>query len=289
MIATGGFQSSPEWRARYLAPHGEDLILRSNDNSVGDGIAFGLASGAHLSAEMGGYYGHLIPYPLERFEEPDYVRLAQYHSEHGLLLDKSGRRFVDESLGDHVGTQAVGHRRTALMLIDDRILQDHVLATYMSGPAGLNKLAAAGDVGAHYATGDTLADIAAAASEWGYDGTGMVAAVAQFNAYCRGEDEVIDPPRKRFRSPIERGPFAVLEVQSGITFTYGGLVTDVDNAVLGEDGRAVSGLFAVGADAGGLNHRGYTGGLIRGLVLGHRLGEHLVPEHPLAAIPINPK
>jgi succinate dehydrogenase/fumarate reductase flavoprotein subunit len=278
VLATGGFQASAELRAKHLAPHGEDVVVRSNPYSVGDGLALGQSAGGALTPEMGGYYGHLIPYPLNEFEEPDYVTLAQYHSEHGLLLDKDGRRFVDESLGDHVGTQEVGHRRSSLMLIDNRVLRDHVLAAYMSGLAGLDKLAEGGKRGAHYAVADTLEGVLAMAAQWGYDADQGLRTVQEFNDHVAKGQGALDPPRKRFRKPLLEPPFSVLEVQSGITFTYGGLVTDLKDRVLDVEGNPVSGLFAIGADAGGLNHRGYTGGLIRGLVLGLRLGELLTPD-----------
>lgn len=282
VLATGGFQADATMRERYIAPGAGALVVRSHEYCRGDGIRLGRDAGGALTRDMDGYYGHLIPYPLDSFEPADHVTLAQYHSEHALLLDKAGRRVGDESLGDHVGAQDVGAVGSALMVIDERIRREHVLTVYMSGVAGLDKLAVGAKRGAHYATEDSLEAVADAARAWGYDPAGIVTAVEEFNAYCRGERDRIDPPRKRFRAPIAEPPFAVLEVQSAITFTYGGLQTDPDGRVLSVTGEAVPGLYATGVDAGGLNRRGYTGGLIRGLVLGRRLGEHLAADRPPA-------
>lgn len=276
VISTGGFQADAAFRERYIGAGAGDIVLRSNERSRGDGIRMGLEAGGCLTEHMDGYYGHLIPYPLERFEPADHVALAQYHSEHALLLDHRGQRFSDESLGDHVGNQAVGAVGTALLLIDERIRREHVLAVYMSGFAGLDKLAEGAKHGAHYASAGSLEEVAEAASAWGYERDGIVATVNAYNAWCQGDQQAdLDPPRKRFREPLLEPPFAVLEVQAAITFTYGGLRTDLDGRVLTGAGEPIPGLYATGVDAGGLNRRGYTGGLIRGLVLGRRLAEHL--------------
>lgn len=283
VLATGGFQASTEMREAFLhAGAGHDLVLRSNPASRGDGINLGLEAGGSLTEQMDGYYGHLIPFPLESFEDADHVLLAQYHSEHSIIVDRDGRRFVDESLGDHVATQAVGRIRSGLMIIDERIRQNHVLKAYMSGLSGVDKLAEGGDRGAHYTSAETLVEMTAACEQWGYSAEGIRATIKEYNAYCHGETSQLDPPRKRYRHPIEVAPFAALEVQSAITFTYGGLRTDDDGRVLTEQGEPVPGLYAIGADAGDLNYRGYTGGLIRGFVFGHRLGGHLAAQLQVA-------
>jgi succinate dehydrogenase/fumarate reductase flavoprotein subunit len=274
LLATGGFQGSRELVRQHIRPEWEDVIVRSNQESRGDGLRLGLAAGAAASEDMRGFYGHLMPWPLDReLTHSDYTGLAQYHSEHGLLLNERGERFVDESLGDHWCNEAVAaepHVR-ALLLCDERIRREEVMKPFVPGmQQGLDKFKDAGDAGAHYVEAATLEGLAPSLREWGYDDARAAATVREFNELVARAPETLAPGRRRLRRPVDAAPFIALEVQPAITFTYGGLVTDDVGRVLRSDGSAIGGLFAAGADQGGVYHRGYAGGLSRALVFGLR-------------------
>ena len=53
-----------------------------------------------------------------------------------------------------------------------------------------------------------------------------------------------------------------------ITFTFGGIRIDSRARVLDERGAPIPGLLAAGADAGGVYHRAYAGGLAAALAFG---------------------
>jgi succinate dehydrogenase/fumarate reductase flavoprotein subunit len=68
-------------------------------------------------------------------------------------------------------------------------------------------------------------------------------------------------------APVERGDdFVTVPVRAGITTTVGGLKVDVRC-------RVVDGVFAAGADAGGVMAGGYSSGLAAALVLGRIAAE----------------
>ena len=90
------------------------------------------------------------------------------------------------------------------------------------------------------------------------------------NRAAAGEDVVVDVPMPTAPTPLRVRPFHALEVQPALTFTYGGLRIDADARVLDRDNRPIAGLHAAGADAGGVFHAGYEGGLGMSLVLGQR-------------------
>jgi succinate dehydrogenase/fumarate reductase flavoprotein subunit len=68
-------------------------------------------------------------------------------------------------------------------------------------------------------------------------------------------------------------PFTAVRVYAGVTHTIGGLRVDEHARVLGEDGGPIAGLYAAGADAGGIFTGGYGSGLAAALVYGRIAAE----------------
>ena len=80
ILATGGFG------ARLARERG--LLLRANEWSEGDGLDYGVARGASLTAGLDEFYGRALP---GRVDEPEYVSAAQLYARHALVLDDEGR------------------------------------------------------------------------------------------------------------------------------------------------------------------------------------------------------
>jgi len=280
VLATGGFQANPELVRRHICPDWDSIVVRSNPMSTGDGIRLGGAVGAVTTDDMGGFYGHLFPYPVNRTPtHSDYTALAQYHSEHGVLVNMDGVRFVDESLGDHWANQAVAQQEgvRAVLFCDDRIRTEVVMQAFLPGmQQGLDKFEFAGEAGANIARADRADGLLDALASWGYDADRALATLSEFNELVARASEHLSPGRRNFRHALDRPPLIAIEVQPAITFTYGGLRTDSWGRVLDASGDPIAGLFAVGADQGGVYHRGYAGGLARGLVFGLRAGRAAV-------------
>ena len=68
-------------------------------------------------------------------------------------------------------------------------------------------------------------------------------------------------------------PFVAVRVYAGVTHTIGGIRIDERARVLDADGVAIPGLFAAGADAGGIFTGGYGSGLAAALVYGRIAAE----------------
>lgn len=79
-LATGGFQGSPSLTSRYLGQGGDNIFVRSNRGSVGDGLNLATSVGAETSRGMNTYYGHLLAAPLraDGVDPKDFLPLAQY-------------------------------------------------------------------------------------------------------------------------------------------------------------------------------------------------------------------
>ena len=73
--------------------------------------------------------------------------------------------------------------------------------------------------------------------------------------------------------PAPDGAVAAVRVAAAITHTIGGLRVDERARVLGADRQPLEGLYAAGADAGGISTGGYASGLASALVLGRAAAE----------------
>jgi succinate dehydrogenase/fumarate reductase flavoprotein subunit len=80
VLATGGFHGSSDLTAKYIGQGADNVFVRSNKGSVGDGLSLALGAGAATSRGMDTYYGHLMAAPLRADEvnPSDYLALAQY-------------------------------------------------------------------------------------------------------------------------------------------------------------------------------------------------------------------
>ncbi len=268
LLATGGFGGDPGLRAEHIAPAARDIPLRANLNSTGDGLRLAQAVSAAMSAPDAGFYGHLIPSQVV-YENPyEFTDLTFYHSEHGVLLNRSGQRFCDETIGDHLSTLHVLDQpdSRALLITDQRVHDQWMLAPYVEGVEPIDKFQLAYKRGARAAIAEDIEELAYLPEEWGYDGEAARDTLLEYNRQCEAGE--LEPGRRLDPAPLVTGPYYVIEVIPAITFTFTGLQIDECARVLGDDGEPIRGLLAAGADAGGVFHRAYAGGLAAALVFG---------------------
>lgn len=277
VLATGGFQANPEMRARYFGPWSDRLVLRSNPHSTGDGFHMATAVGALPSMAMGSFYGHLMPGAPASVPTDDFIAYTQYHSEQGVLLNAHGERFTDESLGDETNNQAVLRQPEAyaILVYDDAVYRAFAVRPAGGGARASDTFHEAKALGAPAVTADTLAGLAAEMRAWGVHAPTALRTLEEYHAAVReGRADRLPMPRRGKANPLTTPPFYALGVAPAITFTLGGLRINADAQVLARDGQPVQGLYAVGADAGGIHNEQYAGGLCLGLVFGRRAVLH---------------
>ncbi|HEY5626182.1 MAG TPA: FAD-binding protein, partial [Dehalococcoidia bacterium] len=213
-------------------------------------------------------YGHLIPSQIAFDDPADFVRLSFYHSEHSVLVNLDGRRFCDETIGDHITTMTVLEQpeARALMIHDRHVYDDWMLQPYVVGGDVVDRFQLAYRRGARCAVAERLEDFGVLPEEWGYPGSAVLQALRTYNESCASG--VFAPPRVNDVMPVAKPPFYVIEVIPAITFTFEGLLVDRYARVLDRKGRAIPGLLAAGADSGGIYVRAYAGGLANALVFG---------------------
>ena len=225
VLATGGFA------ARLARERG--LLLRASPWSEGEGLSYGVARGADLSAGLDEFYGRSMPAAVP---EELFVSAAQVYGSYALVLDDEGREFFRgaPSWAETDLVQAIARlpAAAAWYVVDARALRRRVRDRTVS----------------------ELVEVARAA-----DGDVRPAEELPFEL----------PPSPKLVEP----PFLAIRVRPGVTHTNGGLRIDERARVLRADGSAIDGLYAAGADAGGIFTGGYGSGLAAALVFGRRAAE----------------
>jgi len=269
VLATGGYQANAALCDELIGPFARGLVLRSNPFSDGGGMRLARGCGAEPAPWTDRFYGHLVASPPpDPFLPADFLRFAQIASPRTILLDRAGRRFVDESRNYYGNASAVSRQdgRTALLVCDDAVRQYDMTA--YAATESIDRFGEAARAGMRVVRADTIEALGAGAANLGYHG--VEAAIAAYNRELAGEPLAMQPPRAANRQPLAMAPFWAMEVTPAITFPFRGLATDPDGRVLDGTGQAIPGLHAVGADAS-FYRSTYFGGLALGLVFGQRV------------------
>ena len=129
ILATGGFQGSPELVAEHIAP-AAPLPLRANPWSAGDGLRYGLDRGGSLSAGMDEFYGRNMP--DAPFGEADFVPAAQLYAARARIVNENDEEFltgpVDWSETRVAQATARQPGAKAIYLVDSETLRDEGVA-----------------------------------------------------------------------------------------------------------------------------------------------------------------
>ena len=278
MIADGGFQANPEMLRRSISANPEKVFQRNAGTGMGDGIGMAQEAGAKVT-DLRGFYGHVLskdafsneklwPYPYL-----DYIIGA------GIMVDRHGDRFFDEGRGGVAMANAIAASQDPegkIVLADDRIWKECGTQRLLSpNPTLLNN-------GATVHKADSIAELAVLC---GIEPAKLVAMVDRYNASIKaGQGEQLTPARttgKQSPYAVEVAPFYAIPACAGITYTMGGIAINAASQALNADGSALSGLYAVGCAAGGLEggeKYGYVGGLVKSSVTGLRAAEHFLGE-----------
>lgn len=292
VLATGGFQGSEELLQEHVLENVENLWLRANPWSTGDGLCAARDVGATTTAGLHTFYGHNLAAPPAEVTPDRFLDLTQYYGPFAVALDRAGRRFTDESESDleHTLAQdtALAADGRAYYVFDSTLYDDEVFSMGHVGTI----VERSADAGAEVLRASTFDDLREAFYDAGVDGDAAVATLREFNEAVREERaDRLSPPRRDHARTVDSPPFYAVAVQPGITFTMGGIATDhhlrvlrraESNSALWEYDfdaeplrtRPVPGLYAAGVDIGGVNNRGYMGGLANALVTGRAAVEH---------------
>ncbi len=276
VLATGGFQASPDLRARYFGRWAHHVIVRGNAYSTGDGFLAAQEAGAGTAGPFGRFYGHMIPAPPAETGVHNFASVKPDFSPYSVFVNLHGQRFDDEFLGDEVTVHAVVHQPEALCFIifDERVRKLRATGMGESPGAVDRRMENIRNAGGDILEAEDLEALAAEmARRWGVSPGPLMATLREHNAAAAADDlTMLSVPRSGGLQPLDSPPFRAIRCLPGATFTYGGARANERAQILDLAGQPIPGLFAAGADVGGLYTRGYTGGLCVGVAYGRIAG-----------------
>jgi fumarate reductase flavoprotein subunit len=256
IMATGGFGANPEMRAKYNT-YWPSLPLTmpttNTPNATGDGIVMGEKAGADLFG-----MGFIQLMPSSHPVTGSLGGGVWGSAEDQVFVNEQGKRFVNEyAERDVLASAALKQTHALFYIICDK-------NTCGISPDGKN------------GWGDNIEDLVKTKSiyradtlegleaQLGMPKGALVAQIATYNSYIdQGKDP--DFGKANFGRKIEVGPFYATPRSPSVHHTMGGLAIDKEAHVLDKSGKVISGFYAAGETAGGVN-------------AGNRLGGNAIPS-----------
>lgn len=245
VIATGGFSRSKELLETF-APSQAGALPYGGLGNTGDGLrmAWRLGAGFRDMGYVSGTYGS---HP-ETGPEQNELLCSFYMG--GIIVNKDGQRFVDESLSYKVIGDACLRQPAGLGY---QVFDAQVRAKSAPGVA-LSDIDFLEDKGRLFIA-DTVEELASAA---GIDGPELVKTIERYNEDVRrgqadefGRDSLCNHVGERLQ--ITEAPFYAYPAMTMMTSTYCGLTITPNAEVVDVEGSIIEGLYAAGEVTGGFH------------------------------------
>lgn len=277
ILSTGGFQGNPNLRARYFGVQSDHMIVRGVPQNTGGGFQSALAAGAQPVGPFNRFYGHLLPAPPARVGLHNFLAVKPDFSEYAVLINLNGERFDDEYLGDEVTCHTLVQQRnaTAILVFDQHIRDNQAALSQWPAPDN-DRVTNIRDAGGEVLETPSLHELGhALTNRWHIPFRAFQTTMTDYAAACAsGNGQTLPIPKSGGLIPLDTPPYYAIRTVPGITFTYGGAKVNANAQILDKTACPIPGLFAAGADCGGIYTRGYTGGLSMGLAYGLIAGKN---------------
>ncbi|MDA1189278.1 MAG: FAD-binding protein, partial [Chloroflexi bacterium] len=260
-------------RVKYLGGHWERAKVRGARYNTGDGHRAALEVGAAAAGQWTGCHGTPIDINAPATGNvPITDSMPRRSYPIGIMVNASGRRFMDEGQGFAEQTfvkaavAVLSQERGVAYQVFDVKARAHLEERY--GKAKPVEAATVGEL----------------AAKLGVNAGALQATVESYNAAAHSAEYAprtldgnaargLDVPKSNWAIKLEKPPFVAYTVTGGITYTYGGVKINASAQVLDTEDRPIRGLFAAGEIIGGIFYHNSlrSGGLMHGAVFG-RLG-----------------
>ena len=279
LVATGGFERNESLRQRYQRHPVSATWTVGHVGNTGDGLALAEQAGAAIDAELM-REAWWAPAVVPPGEPTAWVLVIEKSLPHGIFVDRSGRRFLNEAANyTDVGAAfyeadaKTGKAVPAWLVFDARFRKKFPIGPVKPGmmqpDRKLPDLLRPDRGWLHKA--DSIEALAASID---VPPDALAATIRRFNEFARrGEDadfgrgrtlndlHYADPTVKPNASlgTLEKAPFYAVPVVPGDLGTKSGLVTDPAGRVLNANQMPIRGLYAAGNVTSSVMGRSYPG------------------------------
>ncbi len=280
VLGCGGFEANVQMRTQHIGPLVGAAKVRGTPHNQGDGLRMAMAIGAMPWGQWSGCHATPISADWGDFAPREYTdRSNRLSYLYGVMINRKGRRFVDEGEDQNLYTYAKFGRAIlaqpgakGYQLFDSKVL--HLLEPRYSTSKPI--------------VADTVKELLAQLDI--DDREQALRSVEEYNAAPRA-NRPFDPTRKdghatrglsvdktNWAVRLDAPPYCAYSVTGGITFTFGGLKINENAQVIGTDWRPLPGLFTCGEMVGGLFYDNYPAGagLVSGATFGRIAGRNAV-------------
>lgn len=275
VLGSGGFESSKLLREKYMGRDYGRAKVRGTKYNTGEVLGAALSSGAAPYGDFSDCHATPIDARSPVFGKIELTdKTARYSWMYGILVNKEGKRFVDEGLdfGDllyaKLGKIIIKQPDSVAYQLFDKKMVPLLEKRYSSFPPingeSLDEFKGKLDL-----------DIDSFKKTWQEFNEHVLGNVT-FNSGIKDglRTRGLNPDKSNWAQKLDTKPFTVYPVTGGITFTFGGLKIDASARVLNKKNEPIEGLFATGEITGGFFYNNYPAGsgLVRGAVFGKIAG-----------------
>lgn len=272
VLAAGGFDKNQEMRDQFAPLYPSPKLSGGTGGNTGDSIRAGMKAGAATLNMQSAWAAPVFYIPGEDRGRLCTIERALPGS---IMVAQDGRRYLDEAASYHIVGQQMARRQAeqgdaspTWFVFDHRYRHSYPVGPlYPIKPDWMHN----GAIRSILKKGDTIADLARA---MGVDAAALEQTISRFNEnaakgedpdFHRGEpayDKMYGDPRvtpNPCLRPLDQGPFYAMPIYPGDIGTNGGLLTNANAQVLGEDNQPIAGLYAIGNNAASAMGESYPG------------------------------
>lgn len=249
ILAAGGYGENADMLVKYVGAKADEVIRWVGPWSTGDGHKMAEEIDAQTRSMGHAAFSHY--YSMDSYQNEDLLgAYLDTPANHGIIVDRDGHRFVDETLGPRIVGPLMSKTsiyKTGWIIIDEAI---------RNMPDVKAKIDDLIEFKGTLHVADTIEELAKKAGL----GAGLKSTVDGFNeAVKAGTTPLLDVPKNDQGFAIgtgmvsgsrvfeiANGPFYAIPFANGIVTTYGGVMVNTDAQVLDWDDKPIPGLYAAG-------------------------------------------